>query len=63
MSDLVVPKHIGYIVDGNRRCAKTHGLPAYEGHLAGYNTLQDVAKASFDAGAEYVSVYIFSTEN
>jgi len=58
-----IPRHIGYIVDGNRRWAKSHGLPTYEGHLAGYNAIQDIAKASFDAGVEYVSAYIFSTEN
>lgn len=58
-----IPRHLGYIVDGNRRWAKQHGLPAYEGHLAGYNTLQDVAKATFDSGIEYMSAYIFSTEN
>jgi undecaprenyl diphosphate synthase len=57
------PRHVGYIVDGNRRWAKTHGIPTYEGHLAGYNAIQEVAKASFDAGIEYVSAYIFSTEN
>jgi undecaprenyl diphosphate synthase len=57
------PKHVGYIVDGNRRWAKTHGIPTYEGHLAGYNAIQEVARASFDAGIEYVSAYIFSTEN
>ena len=58
-----IPKHIGYVVDGNRRWAKTHGIPTYEGHLAGYNAIQEVAEASFDAGVEYVSAYIFSTEN
>ena len=58
-----IPQHIGYIVDGNRRWAKTHGLPAYEGHLAGYNAIQDIAKATFDAGVKYVSAYVFSTEN
>lgn len=57
------PRHVGYIIDGNRRWAKKHGLPAYEGHLAGYNAIHEVTKASFDAGIEYVSVYIFSTEN
>jgi undecaprenyl diphosphate synthase len=57
------PQHIGYIVDGNRRWAKTHGLPAYEGHLAGYNALQEVAIATFDAGIPYMSAYTFSTEN
>jgi len=57
------PRHIGFIVDGNRRWAKTHGLPTYEGHLAGYNAITDVALATFDAGVAYVSAYIFSTEN
>lgn len=58
-----VPQHIGYIVDGNRRWARQHGLPTYEGHLAGYNAIQDIAKATFDTGVKYVSAYVFSTEN
>lgn len=57
------PKHVGYIVDGNRRWAKSHGLPSYEGHLAGYNAVQEVVRATFEAGVEYVSAYVFSTEN
>jgi undecaprenyl diphosphate synthase len=59
----VTPRHVGYIVDGNRRWAKKHGLPAYEGHLAGYNALKDVALATLEAGSEYMSAYVFSTEN
>lgn len=58
-----IPRHVGYIVDGNRRWAKEHGLPAYEGHLAGYNALKEVALATLAAGAEYMSAYVFSTEN
>jgi undecaprenyl diphosphate synthase len=58
-----LPKHIGYVIDGNRRWAKTHGIPTYEGHLAGYNAIHEVAIATFDAGVEYMSAYIFSTEN
>lgn len=57
------PVHIGYIIDGNRRWAKEHGLPTYEGHLAGYNAIQDVARATLNAGIKYMTVYIFSTEN
>lgn len=60
----VAPKHIGYIVDGNRRWAKKHGLPPYEGHLAGYNALSDVVLETLNQdGVEFVSIYIFSTEN
>lgn len=57
------PKHVGFIVDGNRRWAKQHGLPAYEGHMAGYNALQDVLVEVLDQGVKYVSAYVFSTEN
>lgn len=61
--DNKIPNHIGFIMDGNRRWAKTHGLPTYEGHLAGYNRVKDVVRASVDAGVKYVSFYAFSTEN
>ncbi|OYX41056.1 di-trans,poly-cis-decaprenylcistransferase [Candidatus Saccharibacteria bacterium 32-49-12] len=62
-NSLSVPRHIGYIVDGNRRWAKQHGLPTYEGHLAGYNALKDVALETLRQGVEYMSAYVFSTEN
>lgn len=58
-----LPKHIGLIVDGNRRWAKKHGLPSYEGHLAGYNALKEVIFAAVEAGIETISIYAFSTEN
>ncbi len=61
-SDLV-PAHVGYILDGNRRWAKKHGLPTYEGHLAGYNALKDVIEATADGGVKYISFYTFSTQN
>jgi undecaprenyl diphosphate synthase len=57
------PLHVGFIVDGNRRWARSHGLPAYEGHLAGYNVLQDVLLELLDSGVQYVSLYAFSSEN
>jgi len=63
MSDLIIPKHIGFIVEGNRGWAKQHVLPTYEGHLAGYNTVQEIVTATFEAGVEFVTCYIFSTEN
>jgi undecaprenyl diphosphate synthase len=59
----IVPKHIGYIVDGNRHWAKARGLTDHEGHLAGYEAAQDIILATFEAGIEYASAYIFSTEN
>ena len=58
-----IPRHVGYIIDGNRRWARAHGLPTYEGHLAGYNTFKDILRATIDHGVNYVSIYAFSTEN
>lgn len=59
----VKPLHIGFVIDGNRRWAKQHGLPTYEGHLAGYNALKDVLLAALEQGVQYASAYVFSTEN
>lgn len=58
-----IPVHIGYVIDGNRRWAKKHGLPSYEGHLAGYEALKDVVIETANQGVKYVSLYTFSTEN
>ena len=50
-------------MDGNRRCAKKHGLPTYEGHLSSYHALKDVVLRAADCGVRFVSIYAFSTEN
>ncbi len=60
---VVAPKHIGFILDGNRRWARNNNLPTFEGHRRGYGILKDIAKAAFERGVEYVSAYVFSTEN
>lgn len=60
---LSIPKHLGLILDGNRRWAKEHGLPTLEGHRQGAETFKTTALAAFDRGVEYVSAFAFSTEN
>ncbi|HSW66637.1 MAG TPA: polyprenyl diphosphate synthase [Bacillota bacterium] len=62
-STTTIPRHLGFIVDGNRRWATQHSLPEYDGHLAGYNALREVIEGAFELGVEFVSVYTFSTEN
>lgn len=57
------PTHIGFIVDGNRRWAKQHNLPAYEGHLAGHVALREVLRTAVEAGVRFITFYVFSTEN
>ena len=59
----IVPTHLGFIVDGNRRWAKEHGLPSSEGHRRGYEVLKKIAYACKDRGIKYMSAYIFSSEN
>lgn len=58
-----IPKHIGIIMDGNRRWAKQRGLSASEGHRAGLEALSRVVEAAADRGVSIVTVYAFSTEN
>ena len=61
--DSVVPNHLGFIVDGNRRWAREHGLSVVEGHRQGYKNLKTVSIAALKYGVRYVSAYVFSTEN
>lgn len=58
-----IPRHIGFIVDGNRRWARERGLPTLEGHRRGFDRVEKIAEAALDKGCEFVSFYLFSTEN
>lgn len=50
-------------MDGNRRWARAHNKPAFEGHNEGYKTLQDFVGWARDAGIPHVVAFAFSTEN
>ncbi|MFX0029064.1 MAG: polyprenyl diphosphate synthase [Candidatus Hermodarchaeota archaeon] len=58
-----LPKHIGLIVDGNRRWAKKRNLDINFGHLVGYENLKKRLFDFFEAGIHYLSLYILSLEN
>ncbi len=58
-----IPAHLGLILDGNRRWAKAHGLPQLEGHRKGYENLKTITLEAVAQGVQYVSAYVFSTEN
>ncbi|MCA9331521.1 di-trans,poly-cis-decaprenylcistransferase [Candidatus Saccharibacteria bacterium] len=60
---IIAPKHVGLILDGNRRWARQRGLPTLEGHSRGYDNLKVITKHAINSGISYVSAYIFSTEN
>ena len=60
---IALPKHVGLILDGNRRWARQRGLPTLEGHSRGYDNMKTITKQAINSGVSYVSAYIFSTEN
>ncbi len=62
-SDIILPKHIGIIMDGNGRWAKKRGLPRTAGHSVGSNTFKTIARYCSEIGIKYLTVYAFSTEN
>lgn len=57
------PVHVGIIMDGNGRWAKSRGLPRSEGHNEGLRTAKAIVSAAEELGLEYLSFFIFSTEN
>ncbi len=58
-----IPQHIGIIMDGNGRWAKSKGLPRSAGHRAGAETLKKIVKYCNKIGVKCVTAYAFSTEN
>jgi undecaprenyl diphosphate synthase len=62
--ELKIPKHIGFIMDGNRRWAKEKGLPTLEGHRVGLNdAVYKVLDGCLNRGVQHVTLFGFSTEN
>ncbi len=61
--NLMIPKHIAIIMDGNGRWAKMRGLPRNAGHRAGAETFRRIAEHCRQIGVKYLTVYAFSTEN
>lgn len=58
-----IPRHVGLIMDGNRRWAKTRLLPPSAGHVQGMNRMIALAKKAKELGISYFTVYALSTEN
>jgi undecaprenyl diphosphate synthase len=60
----MIPKHVGIIMDGNRRWAKARGLNALAGHgKAMEETVECLIEAAGEMGIEYLTLWAFSTEN
>ena len=50
-------------MDGNRRWAASRGLPGIAGHIQGVEAIVPVVRHAPDCGIEFLSLYVFSTEN
>ncbi|SCW04550.1 LAFE_0H16006g1_1 [Lachancea fermentati] len=58
-----LPRHVSFIMDGNRRYAKSLGQPIKYGHESGALTLMKIVTMCKKLGIKTVSVYAFSIEN
>lgn len=63
LSDIILPGHVGIIMDGNGRWAKKRGLPRSAGHSAGAQNFRTITKYCSTIGIKHLTVYAFSTEN
>uniref|UniRef100_A0A4X2KHJ0 ditrans,polycis-polyprenyl diphosphate synthase [(2E,6E)-farnesyldiphosphate specific] n=1 Tax=Vombatus ursinus TaxID=29139 RepID=A0A4X2KHJ0_VOMUR len=58
-----MPKHIAFIMDGNRRYAQKCQVERQEGHAQGFNKLAETLRWCLNLGIREVTVYAFSIEN
>lgn len=63
LSSQPLPRHVGVILDGNRRWAKSFGEPAAHGHRRGADRIEEFLGWSEELGIEVVTLWMLSTDN
>jgi len=58
-----VPRHVGVILDGNRRWARSVGADSAQGHQRGADKIVDLLGWCDQAGVEVVTLWLLSTDN
>ncbi|MDO5739831.1 MAG: isoprenyl transferase [Ornithinimicrobium sp.] len=58
-----LPRHIGVMLDGNRRWAKERGAASADGHRAGAENIAPFLGWCEEAGIEVVTLWLLSTDN
>ena len=58
-----VPRHVGVILDGNRRWARELGETTATGHRRGADRISDLLAWSEEVGVEVVTLWMLSTDN
>jgi tritrans,polycis-undecaprenyl-diphosphate synthase [geranylgeranyl-diphosphate specific] len=60
----LAPKHVGIILDGNRRYARKHGMEVpWFGHQKGAAKVLEVLRILWEANVKVCTIYAFSIEN
>ncbi|MER3484546.1 MAG: UDP pyrophosphate synthase, partial [Meiothermus sp.] len=57
------PRHLGMILDGNRRFARELGLEGHEGHEFGVSKAYEVLEWCLQLKIPTVTIWVFSTDN
>ena len=60
---LRIPVHLGVIMDGNGRWAKSRGRGRTEGHVEGVKALRRLVELCINYGVGHCTVFSFSSEN
>lgn len=60
---LRIPRHLGVIMDGNGRWARSRGKPRTEGHRAGVQALRRLVDLCIRYDVPCLTVFSFSSEN
>jgi len=63
LSDGNLPKHVGVMLDGNRRWAKAVGRDTAHGHRAGAANIEPLLTWCDEVGIEVVTLWLLSTDN
>ncbi|KAK2579271.1 hypothetical protein KPH14_008230 [Odynerus spinipes] len=58
-----IPRHVAFIMDGNRRYANKQHVEKETGHVRGFDKLAETLQWCLDLGILEVTVYAFSIEN
>ncbi|CAN6344631.1 unnamed protein product [Urochloa humidicola] len=59
----LMPRHVAFVLDGNRRWAQARGLTTLEGYEAGAQALKKTIELSFTWGIRAITVFAMSLEN
>ncbi len=60
---LPVPRHVGVILDGNRRHGRQHQMTGHEAYAAGADKLDDLLAWCVELGIPAVTLWVLSTDN